>query len=133
MLAIYRMEKQFGALMAGIASIIAVWPLFAGGALAWPWLMVALLLLALAWRAPRLLTPLTRAWLRLGHLLGYVNTRVILALVFFVVVTPVALLFRLLGRDALRLKAVKASSYWRSRSGSGRPRVLRISSDGFFA
>lgn len=112
MLATYRMEKQFAWLMAGIAVVIALWPLFTGAALAWPWLMVALLLLVLAWRVPQWLTPLAQAWLWLGHLLGAVNSRIILALVFFLVITPVALLFRLFGRDALRLKQVKGSSYW---------------------
>jgi hypothetical protein len=107
------MEKQFGALLAAIATVVAVWPLFNDETFDWPWGVAAVAALLLAWRAPQLLTPLARGWLWLGHLLGYVNTRVILALVFFVVITPVALLFRLLGRDALRLKVVKASSYWR--------------------
>ena len=114
MLTTYQMERQFGALLAVVAAVVAVWPLFAGGSIAWPWGVAALLLLSLAWRAPRLLTPPARAWLWLGHLLGYVNTRVILALVYFLVITPVALLFRLLGRDALRLKRVKGTSYWRT-------------------
>ncbi len=112
MLATYRMEKQFAYLMAGIAAVIAVWPLLAGGAVAWSWLLAALLLLVLAWLAAPWLTPLTRGWLWLGHLLGVVNSYVILALVFFLLITPVALLFRILGRDSLRLKQVKASSYW---------------------
>lgn len=112
MLATYRMEKQFALLLAGVMSVVAVWPLFGGGAFSWLWLMVALLPLLLAWRVPQWLTPLTRAWLWLGHRLGAVNSRIILALVFFLVITPVALLFRLFGRDALRLKRVQESSYW---------------------
>ena len=112
MLTRYRMERQFAALLAAIAAMVAVWPLFAAGPAAWSWGVAAVAVLLLAWRAPRLLTPLALAWLWLGHLLGAVNSRVILALVFFLVVTPVALLFRLFGRDALRLKQVRASSYW---------------------
>ncbi len=125
MLATYRMEKQFAWLMAGIAAVIALWPLFTGATLAWPWLMVALLLLGLAWRAPQWLTPLAQAWLWLGHLLGAVNSRIILALVFFLVITPVALLFRLFGRDALRLKQVKASSYWRQQDKQWSPESFK--------
>ena len=112
MLATHRMEKEFALLLAAMAAAVAVWPLFTGGPLAWPWLLLALSVLALAWCAPRLLTPLAQAWQRLAHLLGLVNTGLLLALVFFLVITPVALLFRLRGRDALRLKRIRASSYW---------------------
>ncbi len=112
MLATYRMEKQFALLLAGIMGVVAVWPLFSGSAFAWSWLTAALLPLLLAWRAPQRLTPLAQAWLWLGHLLGAVNSRIILALIFFLLITPVALLFRLFGRDALRLKQVKKPSYW---------------------
>ncbi|SRR5258706_8006770 len=56
---------------------------------------------------------LYRLWMGWAFIMGTVVTRVILALLFFVVITPVALLFRLFGRDALRLKKdPTASSYW---------------------
>lgn len=109
---IYRSEREFAVLMAAVALVIVLWRRFSGGALAWPWLLLALLLLLVAWRAPRRLTPLARGWLRLGHLLGHINTRIILGLVFFLLITPLALLMRLFGRDALRLKRTAARSYW---------------------
>lgn len=61
---------------------------------------------------PRLPSALVRAWLGLGQLLGWINTRILLALVFFAVITPLALVFRLVGRDALALRLKTRASYW---------------------
>ena len=58
--------------------------------------------------APRLFRPAAVVWLGLSHVLGSVMSRVLLAVVFFGLVTPIGLLRRALGRDALRLRAFKA-------------------------
>lgn len=121
----YRNEREFGLLLAAIAAAAAVWPLLAGGALKWLWLLAALLPLLLAWRAPQWLTPLARGWLWLGHLLGHVNSRVILALIFFLLITPLALLFRMVGRDELRLRQGRRASYWIARERRWPPESFR--------
>jgi hypothetical protein len=61
--------------------------------------------------APRALRPLHRAWMRLGAALGWLNTRVILTLVFFLVVTPTGLVMKLFGRSPLATK--QCDSYWK--------------------
>lgn len=61
----------------------------------WP-LAVSGVLLALAAAAPAALAPVERVWLRIGHALGWINTRILLALVFFALVLPLGLLLRLL-------------------------------------
>ncbi len=53
-----------------------------------------------------------RLSMRLGFALSQVIARVVLALVFVLLITPLALLFRLIGKDSLRLKRQKAGSYW---------------------
>ncbi|MGD8312153.1 MAG: SxtJ family membrane protein [Gammaproteobacteria bacterium] len=68
---------------------------------AWPWIAAAAfagtgLLLTEALR------PVYWVWMKLGHALGWFNTRLILGLVFFVLFAPVALLLRLLGKDPLQ-------------------------------
>ena len=108
----YRMEKQVALVLAAILIMVAVWPLFSGADLAWPWLAAALLLLLLAWWRPALLTPLAHGWLWLGHWLGTLNSYMLLALLFFLVITPVALLFRWRGRDLFHLKRQNRHSYW---------------------
>ncbi|MEX1054605.1 MAG: SxtJ family membrane protein [Rhodothermales bacterium] len=63
--------------------------------------------------APTLLRPVYRVWMAIAVILGFIMTRVLLTLVFFLVVTPIGLLMRAFGRDPLNRKLDKnVSSYW---------------------
>src|SRR5687767_5414962 len=80
------------------------------------WVLVTLLSIAAALLlgaaiAPSLLRPVYRGWMRLGEVLGWVNTRIILTLIFFLVVTPIGLLMRLFGRSPIAV-AKRNDSYW---------------------
>ena len=65
---------------------------------------------------PSLLSPLNRTWALLGETLGRIISPLILGLIFFLILTPTALIGRALGRDELRLKRKLQSSYWIDRS-----------------
>ena len=56
---------------------------------------------------PRVFKPFARVWFGLSHLLGTVMSRLILSLVFFLMVMPVGLLRRLMGKDSLNLNKWK--------------------------
>ena len=71
------------------------------------WFVAAAALLVLNMTAPALFKPAARVWLGLAHLLGGVMSRALLTLVFCLVVTPVGLLRRAMGRDSLRLTEFK--------------------------
>lgn len=74
-------------------------------------LSAALLLLGLA--VPILLKPIYKVWMTLAVLLGYLMTRVILSVLFFLVVTPIGLLARLFGKNFLDTEFEKSgNSYW---------------------
>jgi hypothetical protein len=68
----------------------------------------ALVLQVVVMTVPLIFAPIAVIWLGLSHLLGTVMSRVVLTVVFFLVVTPVGLLRRLLGKDSLRVRAFKA-------------------------
>lgn len=68
---------------------------------------------------PALLTPLNRAWFRLGLLLGRIVSPLVLGLIFYGLLTPIAWTSRVLGRDALRLKKQSNASYWIERRPPG--------------
>lgn len=53
-----------------------------------------------------------RAWMGLGFCMGFVVSKIILTLIFFCIFTPVALVFRMMGRDALQRKRIARDSYW---------------------
>jgi len=78
---------------------------------AWPWIGAAAFAGA-GLILPRALKPLYIAWMKIGHVLGWINTRIILGIVFFLVFLPVALLFRVTGHDPMRRKLdLGVSSY----------------------
>ena len=91
------------------------------GALSHPWLIAlgALFAVVTVTRA-ELLAPLKRAWMRLGELLNRVVSPLVMAVIFFAVFTPVGLVMRAFGRDALSLRyEPKADSYWKRREPPG--------------
>jgi len=61
---------------------------------------------------PNILTPIKTSWFELGYLLGRFINPIVLGMIFFVVITPAALISRILGRDPLRLKRRSVASYW---------------------
>ena len=68
------------------------------------------------WLAPALLSPLERAWTRVAMALGWINTRLLLCLAFFLLFTPISLLIRLFRRDLLHRRFdPRLKSYWNER------------------
>lgn len=94
--------RVFGLTVGGIFAVIAGWPvLLYGGDVRWWALALAVLLIAPALGWPETLRPLNKVWMKAGHVMGVFNTIVLLSLIFFVVVTPIGLIRRWLGRDGL--------------------------------
>ncbi len=75
-------------------------------------MVVGLIFMSTTFFAPQLLTPLNRLWYALGIILGKVINPIVLGAMFFVLITPIALLTRLFGRDELKIKKSFAHSYW---------------------
>ena len=72
------------------------------------WLFAAMGLHVLNMVVPQIYRPIAVAWLGLSDLLGMVVSKVLLSIVFFAIVTPIAVLRRLFGKDPLKLRAFKA-------------------------
>ena len=80
------------------------WPL-------WPWVAAAVFV-TLALVFPPALRPLNALWLKIGHVLGWINTRIILGVVFFVIFLPTSLVLRVLHKDPMHRKLdASAASY----------------------
>lgn len=75
-------------------------------------LLLSLIFLLASFIYEKLLSPLNKAWFMLGLALGKVVSPIVLGIIFFVLLTPVALIARLMGRDELRLKRPDTPSYW---------------------
>lgn len=53
-----------------------------------------------------------KGWMKFAHVLGWVNTRIILTLVYFLIFTPLATIFRLIGKDPMERQLEEGNSYW---------------------
>jgi hypothetical protein len=94
--------RSFGLIVGGIFGAIGLWPLVVRSAEPRWWAAtVAGLLVVPALLSPRVLLWPYRGWMALGQILGWINTRVILGLIFYLVVTPTGILRRWLGKDPM--------------------------------
>jgi len=113
-------NRSFGLTFAIVFTILALWPLVRGRSMrGWALILAAAFFLA-ALALPRVLAPLSRLWLRFGSVLHACINPIVLGLVFFTTVTPIGLVRRLLGHDALRLRFDRdAVTYWTERHPPG--------------
>ncbi len=118
----FRAEKEFGIIVGGIFSLLSLWWIYRGR---FPSVTPILLglgaaLVVLGIVFPRALVYPNRAWMLLAEVLGFVSTRIILGMVFFLIVTPIGVVKRLFGWDPLARRAKSSRSYWRPYSGRQR-------------
>ena len=119
-------DRSFGLVFAGFFALIAAYQGWRGAT----WWPVALgfagAFLTLALGRPAMLAPFNRWWTKLGLLLGAIVAPIVMGIVYFGLITPLAALARLVGKDFLRLKTDPAArTYWLPRTGDvpGRERL----------
>ena len=105
--------REFGFLIGFTFPFLIGWilPLIGGHSFRTWTLFISIPSIILAVTNPILLLYPYRAWMKLGLILGWVNSRIILGLVFFIVLQPIALIMRILGHDPLRTKKFSQKSY----------------------
>ena len=111
----FRAEREFGLIVGGIFLLLSSWWVYRGRfpsvtQVTLP-LGSVLVLLGLVW--PRALVYPNKAWMALAEVLSYISTRIILAFVYFGIMTPIGIVKRLFGWDPLNRRAPKSESYWR--------------------
>lgn len=112
-------ERSFGLVFAGVFLIVALWPLTHAAGPRWWALAIAAALAGVAVFVPAVLGPLNILWFRFGMLLGRMVGPIVMALIFFISVTPTGLVFRLRRKDLLALdRDSTARSYWATRDES---------------
>lgn len=107
-------NRNIGFLFAGLFACSSVYSRFHGGnnIVVYSLLIGSIVMGSAAVVAPNSLRPLNKAWVAIGELMGIVVSPLVLGMIFFTLITPVALVTRLFGRDELRLKKINVSSYW---------------------
>ena len=113
-------DRSFGFVFTGFFALVGGVKLYTGHAWSLYWFAGAATFLAAALLAPRILAPLNRLWLKFALLLYAVMNPLTMALLFFLVVTPIGVVMRLAGKDFLRKRLEPdASSYWLPRDPPG--------------
>src|SRR5258706_972116 len=109
-----RAERDFGLLGGGVFLLLSSWGLYRGKFqnVSHVTLPLGALLVLLGVLLPRLLVWPNRAWMAFAEALSLVTTRIILAVVFFGIVTPIGVVKRLFGWDPLNRRAARGESYW---------------------
>jgi hypothetical protein len=109
-------DRSFGLVIATAIAILSMLPVRHGEAPSFWGLAAAVAFAVAALLAPDRLRPLNRLWFKLGAALHKITNPIIMGVLFFGVILPIAMLFRLRGADPLKLSFDKnATSYWTMR------------------
>jgi large-conductance mechanosensitive channel len=108
-------NRNFGIVFFFVFLIISAYPLLNDDEIRYWSLFISLIFLLLGLINSRLLTPLNKAWVRFGIMMGRIINPIIMSLIFFLVVTPTGYLIRLIGKDVLNLKKNDDKSYWKKK------------------
>jgi len=110
-------NRSFGIVFFTVFFIVSIYPIFKGGDLRIWSLIISIIFLILGLLNSKILTPLNKIWFKFGVLLGNIISPIVMGIVFFLVVTPISLLMKALGKDILNLKKNTNKSYWIEKTG----------------
>ena len=105
-------NKSFGILFFVVFFLYGIWPILSSNEIRIWSLSMGIIFLILGLLNSKLLTPFHNLWLKFGTLLGRIVSPIVMFLVYFAFITPLAVIIRLFGKDLLRKKFNKSPSYW---------------------
>ncbi len=109
-------NRSFGLLFFIIFLIVGLWPLKNGDNINFYFILVSFIFLILGLINSKLLYPLNKLWIKFGEILGIIIAPIVMALVYFIFLTPISLIVRIFGKDLLGIKFnSKKKTYWKLR------------------
>ena len=94
--------RQFGLLVGGVFAVIGLWPVVFRSESPRLWATIlGSLLIVLGAIAPQSLQQAHKGWMKVGHVLGSINTKIILGIIYYLLITPMGLAMRLMGKDPM--------------------------------
>ena len=105
-------NRSFGIVFFIVFLIIAFYPILNSNEVRIWSILVSIVFLILGLLNSKILTPLNNIWFKFGLVLGKIISPIIMAIIFFLVVSPIGLFMRLIKKDLLNLKYNKNKSYW---------------------
>ena len=108
-------NRSFGILFFIVFIIIGFWPILSGESIRIWSLIISALFLFLGILNSKILTPLNFGWIKFGELLGKIIAPIVMCLIFFLILTPISFIVKILRLDLLKLKSSKENTYWLKR------------------
>ena len=106
-------NRSFGITFFVFFFLVGIWPLLNNDAVRFWSIIISLIFLFLGIIRSKYLTPLNKLWSKFGIILGSIVSPIIMGLIFFVVLTPIAIIMKLLGKDVLKKKFNNnKKTYW---------------------
>ena len=105
-------NRGFGIVFFVVFLLISIWPSIEGQSIRIWALTVSLIFLVLGLLNSKLLSPFNLIWVKFGEVLGRIIAPIAMGVVYFIIITPIGLFMRLIGKDLLRTKFSKNNSYW---------------------
>ena len=110
-------NRSFGLVFFVVFLLISIYPILKDGNIRIWSLIISFIFLVLGLLNSNLLSPLNKLWFKFGLFLGKIISPIIMGIIFFLVVTPIAVIMRLLKKDLLNLKFEENNTYWIDKSG----------------
>ena len=110
-------NRSFGVVFFVVFLLIALYPLLNNNEIRLWSLIISVLFLILGILNSKILSPLNKVWFKFGLLLGKIISPIIMGVIFFLVVTPIGFIMKLLGKDLINLKFNNEKSYWIQKTG----------------
>ena len=106
-------NRNFGLVFFIVFLILGFWPITNGEEIRIWLVVISLIFLVLGMMKSKLLTPLNKLWFKFGMMLGAIVAPVVMGAVFFLVVTPIGIVMRIMGKDLINKKHdKKKETYW---------------------
>ena len=107
--------RNFGILFFIVFSLYGIWPIFNLNNIRIWSLIIGVIFLVVSLLNPKLLIPLNTIWLKFGELLGKIISPMVMAFIYFLIITPIGIIVKLFGKDLLNTKFNSKFTYWISR------------------
>ena len=106
-------NRSFGVLFFLVFLVVGFWPMLNNETPNYYLILFSLIFLILGLVNSKILSPLNMGWIKLGEILGKIIAPIVMAIVYFLILTPISLLVRLFGKDLIGMKfSNNIKSYW---------------------
>ena len=113
-------NRNFGIVFFLFFLLVSLWQFSNDKTLSYWFIIISIIFLILGLLNAKILTPINKTWIKFGEILGSIVSPIVMAIIFFGIVTPIGLFLKLIGKDVLKLKQDKKNTYWIEKDNSNK-------------